>query len=140
MNVSHFSAVLARLEANAALTVHDGEAPLNADGTVVYGTYCILFGGSPARLAPDRVTQPPRSADPALFRYVVRSVGSSAYAVRRVAEAVQTQLVGFKPTVAGRTCEAISLSDSDEFPKQDTAVSPPLFFLEDDYELRSYPA
>lgn len=76
--------------------------------------------------------------DNAVFDYTVRAVGTSATAVRTLQRAVAVQLVAWTPEIPGRRCRPVKFTGGDDEPRPDGSVKPPLFFADDEYELRSF--
>lgn len=136
--ITHYNAVKDRLEDASALSdkVFDS-ARLNADGTFVRANYIILFGGSPAELGGDRQFRQQVADDNAVFDFTLRGVGTSATAARSMLMAAATQLVGWVPQISGRYCRPVRFTGGDD-PRPDMSVKPPLFFADDEYELRSF--
>lgn len=137
MIAEHYDAVLTHLESHATMTghVHDS-ALLTADGKLVRGTYWILFGGKPDTLDDERQTSPQQANSDADFTYTLRSVSTSASLCRAASVVGFAHLVGFVPVVAGRTCGRITFVRGED-PEPDDEVSPPLFYCDDEYSLRS---
>lgn len=135
--IAEYAAVKARIESDPALAgkVHDS-ALVNVDGSLVRDQYVILFGGGPERLSDDRVTAPQMPDSDAEYVYTARSVSVSADGCRAVASKVYARLVGFRPDVAGRKCQRMRLDDSGPV-QADNNISPPLYFLDQDFVLIS---
>jgi hypothetical protein len=141
MILEHFTAMQARLEADATLTGKVFAAARVADnGTLIRDQYVILFGGGPEVLDDDRFTAPQRATSKAEFVYTVRAISVTADGALAVATKVLNQLVGFVPTITGRVCERIRL-DEGSFgeSKADASAMPPLYFLDADYVLVTRP-
>lgn len=133
----HFAAVKARIEEDAALAGNGYDtARLDGDGKPIRGTYFVLYGGGPDELDDQRLASTQRIDSDATFVYTVRSVSTDAATVRAMQTKVLTKLIGFIPTVANRVCSAMELTDSNDVEVDDN-VTPPLFFADDEYELRS---
>jgi hypothetical protein len=138
VNRAHYLAVFDRLEEDAALDGRGYEsARVNVDGTLVRDTYWILWGGSPSDLGGDRLFKSQEIDDNAVFDFTVRSVSPTVEGVFAESQKVQDQLVGWVPDIAGRRCRKVRLSGSDKV-KADNSVKPPLFYVDDEFELRSY--
>jgi hypothetical protein len=97
----HTAAVLARLQATlpAEVTVYDGTIP---PGTPPQ-TYVVLYPGAPTRArssmsvdAPDLTTRPQ-----------VTCVGVTREQAEAIADAVASTLIGWRPTITGRSCDPI---------------------------------
>jgi hypothetical protein len=134
----HFLAVKNRLLEDAALAskgVYDS-ALVDANGSPVLETYTILFGGAPDSLGDDRLTGVAVAGSDASYTYMVRSVSPSADGVRSAMSKVLTQLVGFTPAIGGRRCSPILFDFASEV-RADNAVSPPLFYVDSDFVLKS---
>jgi hypothetical protein len=138
MNREHYLAVRDRLEEDPAL---DGRgydsARVNEDGSLVRDTYWILYGGSPSELGGDRLYKSQEIDDNAVFDFTVRSAAPTAAGVFAESQKVQDQLVGFVPVIIGRRCRKVRLTGSDKI-RADNSVKPPLFYLDDEFELRSF--
>ena len=133
---AHFAAVKARLNADAALAGKGSDAIRMEAGLPVRDTYWVLFGGAPDELDDGRLSAPQRADSDAEYVYTVRFVSVTHDAVLQGAERVVAQLVGWSPTVAGRNCGAIVLDDQQPV-DADTRVSPPLYFIDLDFVLKS---
>jgi len=133
----HHDAVTALLNADTAIIgrLHDA-ALINADGSLVRDTYWVLFGGAPDELDDDRLTSQQTAASDATFVYTVRSVSSTAAGARAAASRAFVALVGRRPVIAGRICQAIRLDGAGSV-EPDRSVTPSLFYEDDDYLLRS---
>lgn len=136
----HYAAVKARLEASSVLAgkVYNTLAK-DVNGVPIKTAYVILYGGSPDSLESGRFTAIQTKDSDAEYLYTVRSVGPTADSALATADVAATQLIGFTPMVAGRNCAPIRLDDGDSV-RMDESISPPLFYIDNDYELRSYPA
>jgi hypothetical protein len=138
VNRAHFDALFAQIDADTALHGRGHEtAKVDAQGALVRDNYWILYGGSPAELGGDRLVRAQVVEDNAVFDFTVRSVGVSVDAVFAESEKVQAQLVGFVPTVPGRNCRPVKFTGADRI-KTDTSVKPALFYVDDEFELRSF--
>lgn len=137
MNEAHFQAVIARLEEDDALDgkVHDA-ARVDANGELVREVYVVVFGGSPAELGRDRLYKQQVLEDDAVFDFTIRSVAPTPAGCRAVATHVAAQLVDFAPTVEGRRCRPIRFTGGDDV-RPDISIKPPIYFLDEEYELRS---
>lgn len=135
---AHFDGVKALM--TAPLIVHDTVVPLNADGTPVRASYAVLYDLGPDKPPDDDRFTAPQTADSAVeLRYVVRAVGETPHAAREVTKASSRQLIKATPAVAGRVCFPLRLDESGDV-KQTEDVSPPLYFIDSHYLLRSQPA
>jgi hypothetical protein len=138
MNREHYLAVFGRLEEDDALDGRGYEsARVDANGALIRETYWILWGGSPAELGGDRLFKSQETDDNAVFDFTVRSVSTTVEGVFLESQKVQEQLVGWVPEIAGRRCRKVRLTGSDKV-KADPSVKPPLFYVDDEFELRSY--
>ncbi|MDR6868452.1 hypothetical protein J2Y69_003068 [Microbacterium resistens] len=135
---AHFEAIIARARERGAPPVHDSNAPLNSDGTVVRSSYVVLHDLGPDEIGDDRYTAADDVTAARTMRIVARCVGEDPAAVRRVADAMIAQLVGWTPVVPGRVCWPIRLDDEGEV-EDDQKVSPPLPFIDLDLIYRSTP-
>ena len=134
---AHYKAVKARLEASPVLAgnVYNTLAK-SADGSLITTSYVILYGGAPDVLNDDRVSAPQSKDSDAEYVYTVRSVGVNADAALATADVASTQLIGFVPTLAGRRCQRIRLDDGGSV-EMDSSLTPPLFFIDQDFLLIS---
>jgi hypothetical protein len=133
----HFEAVKSRLLADAALAsrgVYD--SALMEDGVPVIGTYMILFGGAPDSFDDARLSAGQSMSSDATYVYTVRAVSPSADGVRSALQKVFAQLLGFVPVIAGRRCSPLTFNFSTEV-RADNAVSPPLFYADSEFTLKS---
>lgn len=134
---AHYAAVKARINAHASLAGKGSDAIRMEAGLPVRDTYWVLFGGAPDELGDDRLTAPQRADSDAEYLYTVRFVSVTHDAVLQGAAAVVAQLVGWVPTVSGRTCDPVRLDDGVPPVDADTRVSPALFFIDLDFVLKS---
>jgi hypothetical protein len=135
---SHFAAIKNRLLADPALAdrgVYDS-ALIDSSGTPVLGTYTILFGGPPDVLDSGRLTGVQTMAADATYTYTVRCVSVTADGVRAAMGKVLNQLVGYTPTIAGRRCTPIVFDFAADV-RADNAVTPPLFYSDTDFVLKT---
>jgi hypothetical protein len=138
MNREHYLAVKTRLEEEQALDGRGYEsARVNEDGSLVRDTYWILYGGSPTELGGDRLYKSQEIDDNAVFDFTVRSAAPTVAGVFAESQKVQDQLVGFVPQIPGRRCRKVRLTGSDKV-RADNSVKPPLFYVDDEFELRSF--
>lgn len=134
----HFEAFKAAIPSPVA--AHDSTAPLAPDKTILRASYAVLYDtGTVAPPDDGRLTSPQRSTSAVTWQYVVKSVGVAPFAARSVDSAVADGLVGKVLTVTGRKLDPLVLDDVGTV-KEDTSVSPPLYFIESVYLLRSQPA
>lgn len=133
----HYNAVKARLEASPVLAgkVYNTLAT-DSTGKPIRTSYVILYGGAPDALDDDRLSSVQSKDSDAEYIYTLRSVGSTADAALATADVVSSQLIGFVPVIPGRACSAIWLDDGDMV-RMDDSISPPLFYIDNDYGLRS---
>lgn len=135
---AHFQAILARAREHPALVVHDTDAPLNPDGTVVRSSYVVFHDLGADDIDDDRYTAADDLNASRQMRVVARIVGRDAAAVRRVSDAVEAQMLGWSPVVPGRECWPLRLDEEGEM-DDDRTVSPSLPFVELDFIYRSNP-
>lgn len=138
MRFDHFEALIARGRARPNLAVHDTNAPLNPDRTIVRGQYVVLHDLGFDELEAGRYTAEQLATSAATFRVVARCVGEDPAAARRIADVVRAQFVRWEPTVAGRACWPVRLAEESEL-LQDRDVSPPLSYIDVDLTFRSFP-
>lgn len=136
--MSHYEAVKERLEGDAALAdkVFD-TSRINADGELIRANYLILYGGSPAELGGDRLFKQQVQGDNGVFDFTVRGVGVTATSARTMLAAASAQLVNWIPEIAGRNCRPMKFTGGGDI-RTDTSVKPPLYYADDEYELRSF--
>lgn len=121
------------------LDVYDTELPI-VDGEVRRESYVVAYDMGPDGSPDDaRYTAVQRHGSAVTLRYVTRAVGVTPYAARQVDEFIARKVVGAKLTVTGRRCEPIRLDDASEL-QSSRDVSPPLYFIESEFTLRSLPA
>jgi hypothetical protein len=138
MNQDHYDAVQALLELDDALLGRVVDTvKLDAEGRLVRENYAVLYGGSPAELGGDRLRKSQVVDDNAVFDFVVRSVGVDAAAARATSQHVIDQLAGSTLTIAGRYCRPIKHTGGDRA-RPENSVKPPLFYIDDEFELRSF--
>lgn len=136
MITAHFNAVKARLEAHPQLSgkVYDS-ARVGTSG-LIRDNYVILFGNGPDVLDDDRLAATQQADSDAEFLYPIRAIGTTTTAVRLLSEAVAAQLIGRTLTIPNRVASPIELDDSGPL-EIDDSVSPPLFYADSDYILRT---
>ena len=134
---THYAAVKARLEASTVLAgkVYNTLAK-KADGTFITTSYVILYGGTPDSLDDERLSSVQSIDSDAEYIYTVRSVSSTADAALATADVAAAQLIGVVLTVSGRVCNPILLDDGGVV-EMDSSLSPPLFFLDNAFLLKS---
>lgn len=133
MRSAHMAAFVAHLDAGIAPPVHDSDAPLNADGTIVRASYVVVFDTGPDDLDDGRLGASQRVDSDADYRFVTKAVGVTPLAARAVQDAVAARVTGHRLVVTGRTCEPARLDPGDDSVQRDTSVSPPLYFIEADW-------
>lgn len=136
---AHYQAVKARLEADSALSnkgVFDAARLDTTTGLPIQATYCVIFGGAPDVLTDGRLTSPQKADSDAEYIYTVRAVSTTVDGVMAVMAKVNTQLIGFTPTISGRRCNPIYLDYSSEV-RPDNAVSPPMYYADCEFLLKS---
>ena len=133
----HYAAVKARLEASAALAgkVYNTLAR-KADGTLITTSYVILYGGTPDVLDDERLSSVQSIDSDAEYIYTVRSVSSTADGALATADVASTQLITAVLVISGRLCNPILLDDGGVV-EMDASLSPPLFFLDNAFLLKS---
>lgn len=131
MRSAHMAAFLDRLE-GVPVPVHDSEPPL-ADGTVVKASYVVAWDLGPDVLDDERLTAEQRVDSDGVYRWVTKSVGTTPFAARAVRDAVAAQMTGHRLVIAGRTCGPIELDPGNAAVQTDRSVTPPLYFIEDDW-------
>lgn len=123
----------------APVAAHDMGAPLAEGGQLLRASYAIVYDiGTDRPPRDDRYTKRQTADSAATWRYVVRSVGVTPFAARSVDEAVARGVVGRTIEVAGRVFEPIEQDDVGEV-EEDADSSPPLYYVESDYLIRSQP-
>ena len=140
MRTAHYSAFEARVKtrvpALAALTF-DGDAPLNSDGTVKHASYVVLHDFGFDRQDDERLSVTVQDAADGTYRIVGRVVGETRAAVRAVADAVKSGMVGQSLTIPGRFCGPVEVEPGPYPIDRDDDVSPPLFYTDIDFIWRS---
>lgn len=132
--MSEFGAVKQRLLLRFPGKVED-TVKTDSNGDYVRDNYLILFGGRPSELGGDRQAFRQVADDNAVYDITVRAVAVDADTCRRLLRDASFELVAWKPTVPGRDCTIRFTGGSD--PRPDHAARPPLFYADDEYELRS---
>lgn len=135
---AHFAALIARAKQRPNLIVHDGEAPLNADGTPFRASYVVLHDLGADDVGDARYTKAQTADSARTMRVVARCVGEDENAVRGVMDALSAQFIHWAPTVQGRHCWALVLDNESEIQNDDT-VKPPLKFADLDFTYRTTP-
>jgi hypothetical protein len=110
--------------------VYDGVVP---DRTT--GAYRVLYADS-GSIASDDLAH---SSTWRQWRFMTTSVGTTPEQARAFAEHAQSELVGVRPTVSGRSCGPI-YHDGSRPVDRDDDVSPPLFYAVDSWFFMSTPA
>ena len=128
---AHTDALLARLRADTGLSgvVFEGVV------TDRPARYCTVFADQ-GRHESERLDE--RQIQSA-YRYVIHSIGSTPEQARWVGERVFAQLFDWRPVIPGRTCWRARHVGGQAM-QIDRDVSPPLWFVVDEFELRSTPA
>lgn len=135
--IAEFDAVKARLEAHPDLAISES-ARRNTDGVLVREQYVILFGGPADELDDERLASAQMPDSDATYIYPTRSIAVTADGARRVFNAVLEQLVGFRPVIAGRRCSPIRMVERVPSPVEaDMSVTPPLYYVNASFELKS---
>ena len=135
--LAEYAAVRARISAHPLLAGRGSDSIRMEAGLPVRDTYWVLFGGAPDELDDDRLAAPQRADSDAEYVYTVRFVSTTHAAVLDGADKVMTQLIGWTPTIAGRSCSPITLDDGDTIVDADTRVNPPLYFVDLPFVLKS---
>lgn len=136
---AHYQAVKSRLLADSALStkgVFDTVRVDSTSGLPVQATYVVIFGGAPDVLDEGRLSAPQQASSDAEYIYTVRAVSTSFDGVMATMTKVHTQLVGCIPVVEGRKCSPMVLDASSEV-RPDNAVSPPMYYMDCDFVLKS---
>ena len=129
------AAVKARLESNRfSLPVYT--TLVDKDGNPIRGNYYVLFHGGPDEVNDDRLTKGQDPDSDRLFVYTVRCVAVTDEFVDDMSAEAFSLLLNWAPVVSGRVCSTVRHAGSDPV-KADTAVLPPLYFGDDEYELDS---
>ncbi|MEO5920612.1 MAG: hypothetical protein ABIQ01_05655 [Pseudolysinimonas sp.] len=133
----HFAAVRTLLVAgpNLANRVFD-TARVDAQGQLIRDTYAVLFGGTPDDRDDDRNTAPQQVDSTAEYVYTTRSVSITADGARKVADQVAAALIGKVATVTGRRCDPLRQTLGGDA-EPDRSVTPPLYYIDDEYTLVS---
>ncbi len=135
----HFEAAMAAIPAPVA--AHDTKVPIDpVTDKVIRASYVVVYDlGADDPPSNVRLTETQRSDASITWRYRARSVGITPFAARSVDSAVADGMVGKRVVVAGRSCWPIRLDVVGEV-VEDKDVSPPLYFVDSEYLLRSDPA
>lgn len=124
----------------APVAAHDMGAPLAEDGQLLRASYAIVYDlGADRAPRDDRYAARQTAASASIWRYVVRSVGTTPFAARAVDDAVAQGVTGRTIQIDGRLFEPVELAEIGEV-QEDADSSPPLYYVESDYLLRSQPA
>ena len=135
-----FALVQARLEAASILAGKVRDMALTPAGEVFQGNYLLLFmSANPDELVTERQSRSAQADDDADWVFTVRAVAVDTDGARMLARAAFSQLLGWAPSLAGRTFSKVS-HDGAEPVREDTTLKPSLFFAEDDYSVRSWRA
>jgi hypothetical protein len=132
----HYEAFKAQIAADSSLKVHDA-ARTDGKGGLLREQYVIAIGGPPEELDDGRLASPQGQLSDAVFSYTARAVSISASGAMLVAARVFAQVVGAVLQIDGRTCLPIELDGADEKVQVDNNVNPPMFYLDQDFTLRS---
>lgn len=137
MIAEHYAALRTRLDAHPGLSGKGNDtAKVNLDGSYIRANYWILFGGAPSKVGGDRQARSQIVNDNAVFDYIFRAVGISPEAVRGMIDAGMGQLVEWRPVIPGRRCQPVRYTGGTDLQKE-PAVSPPLYYQDAEFELRS---
>lgn len=136
MILEHKQAVLARLRADTALAnkTYDTEVK-STNGAAVSTPYCVVYSNQGNR----EIERLNASQTRANFTFTIHSVGSTAEQAQAVAAKVYKQLMGFKPTVADRSCWPMR-AEMSQAVRPDKDVLPVVFYAVDEFTLSSTPA
>lgn len=134
--IEEYKAVKSRVEVNALLGKVEDAARVDGTGTLRREQYVILFGGPADELDDDRLGSSPLPTSDAEYEYTARAVAVTALGVLEVMNQVMAQLVGYTPVITGRKCGAIRPGPTDKV-RADYSVKPPLFYLDQDFLLKS---
>lgn len=133
MRSAHMAAFISWLDGGIATAVHDSDAPLNPDGTIVRASYVVAWDTGPDSLDDERLAATQQVDSRGDYRFVTKSVGVTPFAARAVHDAVAARVTGQRLVVSGRRCEPIRLDPGNDGVQRDTTVSPPLYFIEADW-------
>lgn len=112
---AHYMAFRAWLTGDAWFTGKvDAVVRRNAAGDLVRANYAILTPAIPDRLSDERFTATQRATSSARFTFDVRCVAVDADGALLWAEKTIGRLVGHSLTVAGRSCDPITLVEGVE--------------------------
>lgn len=117
----------------SARRVPDGQPDA---GAYVRDNYLIVSGRR-SYVAAER--QGRSQAGSFIWDLTVRAVGISPDVVRGMLRETASELVGWIPEVEGRRCFAIRWENGTDV-QIETAVTPPLFYADEDYSVRDHPA
>jgi hypothetical protein len=132
----HADALLARLREHPDLAerVFEGVAVRDADGNP-RTRYVTVWIGSPRR-AVRRYSGP---QDEERYRATIHSVSQLPDDAGDLADAVAQQLVGWTPTIDGRTCRRLVADPEPNEMEYDADLEPPLYWIADTFELTTEP-
>lgn len=140
MRTEHYTALESRVKDRvpvlASLT-YDGDAPLNADGTVKRATYLVLHDFGFDQQGDQRLTVTVQNVADGTYRVVGRVVAETRAAVRSVLDVLKSQVVGETLTISGRRCGPVEVESGPHPIERDDDVSPPLFWADLDFIWRS---
>ncbi|ANJ26818.1 hypothetical protein [Agromyces aureus] len=97
----------------------------------------VAFDTGPDDLDDERLAASQRVDSKGDYRFVTKSVGIDPFAARQVRDAVATRITGHRLVVAGRACGPAYWDPSNAPVQRDTSVTPPLYFIEDDWVVPS---
>lgn len=137
MRSAHMAAFMSWLDGGIDPAVYDSDAPLNPDGTIVRASYVVVWDTGPDVLDDERFALPQAYESDGDYRFVTKAVGITPLAARAVRDAVASRLTGHRLVVTGRNCDPIRLDPISAPVQRDTSVSPPLWFIEDDWLVMS---
>ncbi|MCU1441136.1 MAG: hypothetical protein JWP85_2133 [Rhodoglobus sp.] len=137
--IAEYDAVKARLEAQAALAGKVSESARRnpTTGALLREQYVILFGGPPDELGDERLASPQAATSDAVYIYPTRTVSVTAEGARLTFQKVMGQLVGCVLVVAGRRCYPMHMVEKTPSVEVDLTVTPPLYFINASFVLKS---
>jgi hypothetical protein len=128
---AHKAPILARLRADSIL------APVVFEGDVVGspGGYVVFYASQPSHSV-ERFTGPQSQQD---YTFTTVSVGKTPEQAQLIADRVVTQLLGFVPTVPGRTCRRLTHPVGRPIEREEDST-PSLWYFTDQWDLSSSPS
>ena len=130
MSRAHTDAVLAMLQSDATLHVHDGKVP---DGSPL--PYVVLFTDDGL----DEATNIEAVPDVLTVRVQITSSGLNRTAAPIIRDKAHATLIGRTPTVSGRNCTPLRQENSRKL-EEDRDVNPSVLYGVNEYVFISVPA